>query len=481
MVSALGKFHDYIFQGFKYKLFVPKTYKAKKDTPLVVMLHGCGQDPDDFAEGTKMNALAEQENFLVLYPNMNHRFNPSDPAGYNPFGCWNWFLDKNQHRGQGHPKLIYEIIEEVKRGYHIDANQVFAAGLSAGGSLACILGVTYPDVFSAIGICSGLAYDAANVFFLTDPMAEDAKKSMEKGVPDPYVCGNNAFAEMGEFKKKMRVIVFHGICDTTVHPINGQQVITQWAQTNFLVEGGKGNVEVTPSKINAGVIDGKSYTQHIYSDASSEPLLELWMVDKMGHVWSGGGPSGSYTDPSGPNASELMWRFFTNNPQLQEEKITSKQDERISLEGTLNVHVETSRNVPVELVQLSDPVLAEPFVQIQAQPPFDQPILSSDYLPIPSADHPPVKQQVLSSELLPNEIHVSASEHPVISPDDSDDITPIHTEEQSSVHMPIPSSTDNKESKTSIESSIQPVNQSPDKPKKKIFFTILSKFTKIKR
>jgi poly(hydroxyalkanoate) depolymerase family esterase len=482
MVSALGKFHDYIFQGFKYKLFVPKTYKAKKDTPLVVMLHGCGQDPDDFAEGTKMNALAEQENFLVLYPNMNHRFNPSDPAGYNPFGCWNWFLDKNQHRGQGHPKLIYEIIEEVKRGYHIDANQVFAAGLSAGGSLACILGVTYPDVFSAIGICSGLAYDAANVFFLTDPMAEDAKKSMEKGVPDPYVCGNNAFAEMGEFKKKMRVIVFHGICDTTVHPINGQQVITQWVQTNFLVEGGKGNVEVTPSKINAGVIDGKSYTQHIYSDASSEPLLELWMVDKMGHVWSGGSPSGSYTDPSGPNASELMWRFFTNNPQFQEEKITSKQDERISLEGTLNVQVETSRNVPVELVQLSDPVLAEPFVQIQAQPPpFDQPILSSDYLPISSADHPPVKQQVLSSELLPNEIHVSALEHPIISPDDSDDITPIHTEEQSSVHMPNPSSTDNKESKTSIESSIQPVNQSPDKPKKKIFFTILSKFTKIKR
>jgi poly(hydroxyalkanoate) depolymerase family esterase len=484
MVSALGKFHDYIYQGFKYKLFVPKTYKAKKDTPLMVMLHGCGQDPDDFAEGTKMNALAEQENFLVLYPNMNHLFNPSDPSGYNPFGCWNWFLDKNQHRGQGHPKLIYEIIEEVKRGYHIDRSQVFAAGLSAGGSLACILGVTYPDVFSAIGICSGLAYDAANVFFLTDPMAEDAKKSMEKGVPDPFACGNNAFAEMGEFKKKMRVIVFHGICDTTVHPINGQQVITQWAQTNFLVEGGKGNVEVTPSKINAGIIDGKSFTQHLYSDGSSEPFLELWMVDKMGHVWSGGSPSGSYSDPSGPNASEIMWRFFTKNQHLQNEKITAKQDEMNNLETALNVNIETSRNEPVEMVQLSDPASAEPVVQLTDQQPVNQPILSSDHLPVviavPTADHPPVTQQVLSSEELPNEIHVFAV-HPVNSSDDSPEITPIHLENHASVQIPIPSSSGQQESKTSIDSSIQPAKPSPEKPKKKIFFTLLSKLTKMKK
>jgi poly(hydroxyalkanoate) depolymerase family esterase len=458
MVRALGKFHDYIYQGFKYKLFVPETYNAKKDTPLMVMLHGCGQDPDDFAEGTKMNELAEQENFLVLYPNMNHLFNPSDPAGYNPFGCWNWFLDKNQHRGQGHPKLIYEIIEEVKRGYHVDVNRVFAAGLSAGGSLACILGVTYPDVFSAIGICSGLAYDAANVFFLTDPMAEDAKKSMEKGVPDPYACGNNAFVEMGEVKKKMRVIVFHGICDTTVHPINGQQVITQWAQTNFLVEGGIGNVDVTPSKINAGIIDGKSYTQHLYSVGSSEPFLELWMVDKMGHVWSGGSPSGSYTDPAGPNASEIMWRFFTKNQQ-HKEKITAKQDTKI-FEETLNIQSETSRNEPVEMVQISGPPSTESAVSLSAQPPINQP--------------------VLSSELLPNK-YVSASEQPDLLPDDSSIMAPVQLEDQSAVHLPIPTASNKQVSKTSIDTSIQPVNQSLEKPKKKLFFTLLSKLTKIKR
>ena len=166
---------------------------------------------------------------------------------------------------------------------------MYAAGLSAGGSLACILGVTYPDVFNGIGICSGVAYDAANVFFLTDPMADEAKKRMEKGVPDPYACGNSAFQEMGEYKKKMRVIVFHGICDTIVHPINGQQVITQWAQTNFLVDGGGiGLADVTPALVKSDIINGKSYTQHIYHDGEGEPLLELWMIDQMGHTWSGG-------------------------------------------------------------------------------------------------------------------------------------------------------------------------------------------------
>ncbi|MCQ6279563.1 PHB depolymerase family esterase [Bacillus sp. EB600] len=344
----MGEFQDFTYQNFKYKLYVPSKYKEDIETPLMVMLHGCGQDPDDFAAGTNMNTLAEQENFLVLYPNMNNLFNPSNPAGYNPFGCWNWFLDKNQHRGKGHPKLIFEIIEEVKSKYSIDSNKVYAAGLSAGGSLACILGVTYPDVFSGIGICSGLAYDAANVFFLTDPLAEDAKKSMEKGVPDPYVCGNSAFEEMGQFKKKMPVIVFHGICDTTVHPINGQQVITQWTQTNFLVEGGKGYADVTPTLVKGDIINGKSYTQHIYCDGSGEPLLELWMIDKMGHTWSGGNPNGSYTDPSGPNASEIIWDFFTKNQRHTNEKLDEKQVET-PIEYSTSTLDDSSTEKPVEL------------------------------------------------------------------------------------------------------------------------------------
>ena len=124
----MGEFLDFIYDDFKYKLYIPSNIMQIQESPLMVMLHGCEQNPDDFAAGTNMNTLAEQENFLVLYPDMNHHFNPSDPTGYNPFGCWNWFLDKNQHRGKGHPKLIYEIINEVKGTYNIDSDRVYAAG-----------------------------------------------------------------------------------------------------------------------------------------------------------------------------------------------------------------------------------------------------------------------------------------------------------------------------------------------------------------
>lgn len=316
----MGEFLNFNHQEFKYKLYVPSDHHLDKESPLLVMLHGCGQNPDDFAAGTNMNTVAEKEHFLVLYPDMNHPFNPLDPTGYNPLGCWNWFLDKNQHRGEGHPKLIFEMINEVKSKYRVDSNQVYAVGFSAGGSLACILGATYPDVFNSIGIYAGLAYDAANVFLLTDPMAKEAKLRMEKGVVDPFECGKKAFQEMGDYKKKMRVIVFHGTSDTTVNPINGHQVITQWAQTNFLVEGGVGKADVTPAEVKSDIINGKSYTQHVYYDGASKPLMELWMIGDMGHTWSGGNPNGSYTDPMGPNASDILWNFLSKQQQQPEEK-----------------------------------------------------------------------------------------------------------------------------------------------------------------
>jgi poly(hydroxyalkanoate) depolymerase family esterase len=308
----MGKFTEFKFDDFTYKLYVPSGYKEEKNLPLMVMLHGCKQNPDDFATGTKMNELAEQENFLVLYPAMNHFFDPFNPTDSNPDGCWNWFLDYNQHRTEGHPNLIKQMVDEVKSKYSIDRNKVFAAGLSAGAAMACILGATYPDVFSGIGVCSGLAYNAVDVFIPTDPMAEAAKYTMLEGVSDPYDCGNSAFHEMGNFKKKIPVIVFHGVSDTIVHPINGQQVIIQWAQTNFLVDGGKGKASVTPAHVKADIVNERSYTQHVYNDKNGYPLMELWLIDRMGHTWSGGSPSGSYSDPLGPDATKIIWKFFAN-------------------------------------------------------------------------------------------------------------------------------------------------------------------------
>lgn len=306
----MSKFLEFSFEGngfqegllgFSYKLYVPSGYERGTKLPLMVMVHGCKQNPDDFAAGTRMNELAEKENFLVLYP-----AHPIQVELMNPDGCWLWFEDNNLHRGTGgEPDIIVGMIDQVKKHYSVDSNRIYAAGLSSGAAMTSILGATYPDVFSGIGICSGLEYHGADLEEFDNPLI-----AMDKGGSDPYKCGEKAFQEMGDQKRKMPVIVFHGTSDDIVHPINAQLLITQWSQTNFLIEDGKGKVDVTPTSVKADIVNGKSYLQTVYHDPSGYPLLELWLVNGMQHAWSGGNSDGSYTDPQGPDASSIIWNFL---------------------------------------------------------------------------------------------------------------------------------------------------------------------------
>ena len=158
-VSHSGKkeshFNQYYYgSNFYYRLYVPRGYQPEKEVPLMVMLHGCRQDALDFAKGTRMNELAEQGNFIVLYPEMNVLANPNR--------CWNWFFDYNQRRGIGEPAVIKGMVDQVKLHYSIDANKIFIAGLSAGGAMSVIMGATYPDVFSGVGVVAGVEYSAAD-------------------------------------------------------------------------------------------------------------------------------------------------------------------------------------------------------------------------------------------------------------------------------------------------------------------------------
>lgn len=295
--------HDSLL-GFTYKLFVPSGYQKGTKVPLMVMVHGCKQNPDDFAAGTRMNEIAEKENFLVLYPE-----HPIQVELANPDGCWRWFEDRNLHRGRGgEPDIIVGMIHEVKKHYSIDSNRIFAAGLSSGAAMTSNLGATYPDVFSGIGICSGVEYCAADIEDLENPLA-----AMDKGGDDPYKSAEKAFLEMGANKRKIPVIVFHGTSDNIVHPINAEQLITQWSQTNFLVEGGIGKAEIIPASVQAEIVNGRSYLKNVYHDQNGYPLMELWLINGMGHAWSGGSSEGSYTDTLGPDASTIIWDFFVRH------------------------------------------------------------------------------------------------------------------------------------------------------------------------
>jgi poly(hydroxyalkanoate) depolymerase family esterase len=256
-----------------YKVYAPSGYRGKS-LPVVVMLHGCTQDPDDFAAGTRMNELAEAQTFLVVYP--------CQPKSANLQKCWNWFNAGEQRRDGGEPSMIVGITQEALASFGADRSRVYVAGLSAGGAAAAILAATHPDVFAAVGVHSGLACGAA------------------RDMP-------SAFAAMGGGGAGVRrregpivpTIVFHGDADRTVNPVNGDHVIAQGRPEAGLTE-----------VATRGEANGMAYTHTVHIDAVDAHMLEQWTLHGAGHAWSGGSADGSYTDPRGPDASREMVRFF---------------------------------------------------------------------------------------------------------------------------------------------------------------------------
>jgi poly(hydroxyalkanoate) depolymerase family esterase len=260
-----------------YKLFVPSSYQGQP-LPLVVMLHGCTQSPDDFAAGTRMNFIAEEQTCFVVYPAQRSDANPSK--------CWNWFRTADQQRGEGEPSLIAGITRQVMYDYSVDPKRVYVAGLSAGAAAAAIMGATYSDLFAAVGIHSGLACGAA-----TD--MPSAFAAMRQG-------GGSGRRGNSGGGPPVPVIIFHGDRDTTVHPNNGGQILEQAIGTTC-----------TQKTVHRGRIPGgHDYTRTIHTDAGGREILEHWNIHGAAHAWSGGSPAGSYTDPRGPDATREMLRFF---------------------------------------------------------------------------------------------------------------------------------------------------------------------------
>ncbi|MCY7354710.1 MAG: PHB depolymerase family esterase [Lysobacter sp.] len=264
-----------------YKLYIPARYWSDPGAPvpMVVMLHGCTQSPDDFAAGTRMNALAEQHGFLVVYP--------AQAANANGSKCWNWFRSEDQGRDRGEPSLIAGITREVAAEYRVDARRIFVAGLSAGAAMAVILGATYPELYAAVGAHSGLPYGAAHDM----PSAFGAMKG-------------GAVRRRSPLGQGVPTIVFHGDHDRTVDVKNGAAVVEQATVWYSEVSGLHASVEQ-----GAGV-GGRTYRRTVYADAANHPLVEDWLLHGAGHAWSGGSQSGSFTDASGPDASAEMVRFF---------------------------------------------------------------------------------------------------------------------------------------------------------------------------
>ena len=260
-----------------YRLYVPADHE-RRELALVIMLHGCTQNPEDFALGTRMNALAEEFGLVVAYPQQSRRANPN--------GCWNWFDRRHQNRGSGEPAKLAGLAQALAKEFDIRKERVFAAGLSAGGAMAEILAVTYPDVFDAVGVHSGLPYKSA-----TDvPSAFAAMKGT--GPRDPETPGAG--------DRRVRKIVLHGLADGTVNSVNGERILDE-------VE--RGETPLMRSDLDWEIETGR-VTRTALNGEDGRPVAEQWLVEGGGHAWFGGDPRGSYTQTVGLDASRVMVRFF---------------------------------------------------------------------------------------------------------------------------------------------------------------------------
>jgi len=248
------------------------------------MLHGCTQDPDDFAVGTGMNRLAEEHGFIVAYP--------KQPMKANQAACWNWFSPADQIRDAGEPSIIAGITRTIIAEFNIDAKRVYVAGLSAGGAMAANMSATYPELYAATGIHSGLAHgsatDVVSAFAAmrsgSAPAAPALRKTRRKGA-----------------KEGVRTIVFHGASDQTVHPSNAEVIFA---------EARAGLTHPAQVTQHGGSMGGRAYSRRVIVDANGVPHAEHWTIEGLGHAWSGGSPDGTYTDQHGPDASREMLRFF---------------------------------------------------------------------------------------------------------------------------------------------------------------------------
>jgi poly(hydroxyalkanoate) depolymerase family esterase len=269
-----------------YKLYIPTGY-GRQRLPLIVMLHGCTQTADAFASGTRMNALAEEWQCFVLYPEQTRLANRSQ--------CWNWFKRTDQRRDQGEPSIIAGMTRDIMSHYRIDRRKVYVAGLSAGGAMAAVMSAAYPEIYAAVGVHSGLPCGSAH----------DLSSSLAAMRGRPLRSSSDALAFAAQ-SPATPTIVFHGDRDKTVHPSNGENLVAHTLEQNGASSAGA-FVE------RAQVPDGHAYTRTIHRDANGRVVIEYWQVHGGGHAWFGGAAQGSYADPKGPDAAREMIRFFYQN------------------------------------------------------------------------------------------------------------------------------------------------------------------------
>jgi poly(hydroxyalkanoate) depolymerase family esterase len=274
-----------------YRLYLPSGSSRRDSLPLIVMLHGCQQNSLSFAEGTRMNTLAEEGRCAVLYPEQSERS--------NPLRCWNWF-DSASLVGEGEAGLIARLIDQVTERRPIDPRRVYVVGMSAGGAMACVLAVRHSRLFAACASHSGMMYGAASspsqalAVMRTGPSVADVEEARRR------------LLEVGESGVTVPTLVIHGAHDTRVNPVNADHIIEQLQARAEFIEPTAGALLASDDVcIDSG---GRIYRQRDYT-RQGRVVVRKVLVEGLGHAWSGGDTRHEFNDADGPDASRLILDF----------------------------------------------------------------------------------------------------------------------------------------------------------------------------
>ena len=277
-----------------YRLYLPSkaTDREGAGIPLLVVLHGCTQDAEDVARGTRMDEHGRERGMAVLYPEQT----PDAHATR----CWNWYEPDHQSAGGGEPALLAEMIQEVTEAWGLDPRRVYVAGISAGGAMAVVLAATHPELIRGVASHSGVAYRAAVGL-------DEAAQVLAGGRAEPTRdLAKAAVAAMGDEVRRIPLLVIHGAEDSVVAPRNARWLTEQWAGLAETLTGREVQRDENPTRPRP---EGDARVE-VVRGGDGRLWVEFWTVEALGHAWSGGSGEGTFTWPGGLDASRLMVEFF---------------------------------------------------------------------------------------------------------------------------------------------------------------------------
>ena len=285
-----------------WRLFIPSTLNQSTPRTMLVMLHGCTQNAEDFARGTRMDVIAEEQGFLVLYP--------EQAPEANPRGCWNWFSPEHQRRGAGEPDILSALIGDVGAQYRADPARVHVIGVSAGAAMAGLLAVAYPHQFASLSMASGMSWLAASD-------VPSALNVMRGGAGASVATAQQMITAMGTDARAIPTLVLHGDNDAVVNARNADESAAQWVAIHKELRRDTGRPTLV-TEVNAAARTEHEYhvQEQSWRDDRGLDVVTVVHIRELGHAWSGGSPSGTFTDEKGPDASRMIAAFCARHPTV---------------------------------------------------------------------------------------------------------------------------------------------------------------------